>query len=303
MKIEIQVVFSFMYRNMNIVIIADCHTNEEVNLLLYTLKSFCSLQDKFNPIIVGNFDYRVKEQMSTLAIVPYPRTTTMGYLKFLIQDRDFQDDEWIILMKSGDMMLEVPPNLLDPECDGYIGMQYLGVGKGYSILPEAETQNIETIHNFIKLHQDKILAEPGFSGSAIRAKYLKKYFDFYDSNESYLLQYIEKLSNAAFLVSPIVYRRPCVPKLNYEQNFIPNEFSSDNKDLTTLEKIELTDEIIRKSDKVMCWIGKLKETQNDMILAYKEKRNPNMIVRREILDGLMEEMNSIFEIVVDNDLF
>lgn len=284
---------------MNVLIISDCHSNEDIKNIVETLKSCsCFKPAKYTVTILGNFHPKLKEQVASMPVKLYPKTTSMGYLKLLMDDQFFPDDDWIILIKGGDLFIDNPFNSAHSNCDGFVGMQYLGSGKDHHPFPQAEKQTVDTINEFIKLHQNEIIGEAGLSGTAIRAKYLKKYFAFYETNESQLLQFIENLSDMTFLTSPIVYRKPCVLK----DEFIPNEFLSSNKSMNILEQIELGDEIIRKSDQLMCLFGKFKDTQNEMILAKKENREPDTTIRQQILDDITNEMNSIFGLIVDNDL-
>jgi hypothetical protein len=264
---------------MNVVIITECQTNADIRDMVETLRSVPILKCKANIKIIGNFHPELIDQLPNDAI-PFPKTTMMGYLNFLIQDQKYSDDEWILLMKSGDLLLKNPFDIiLDPECDGFVGLQYVGVKQTFSNLSKY-------------IEENDLLIGLGFSGTAIRVKFLKKFFEFYDQNEFYFFQFIEKLSNSGFLSSPVTYQSQPIPLGD----------DSGEKSLTLLEKFDLGEQILEKLKNLPDLISKLEESQRELILAYKDNREFKDPNRDVIFNKLVDNLDSILAIIVDNNL-
>ena len=265
---------------MNIVIIVtDCDTDQNKDLLVETIRSLC----KCKPYIIGYFAPQIVEQvMKMSSVTAYPKSTSMGYLKLFIEDDHLKDDEMIMFLKSGTILISDPAEI-DLDSDGHVGMQFEG----------NEHCTIETVHNYIE--KNDLKCTPGLSGSAIRVGFLREFFKHYECNETQLLQFIESLSNVSFLISPNVYR--------VTSEFINGKIGHfEVKSHDIMGKYELTDQIIGKLKNFSNMIDSLDETQKDMILAYKEKKEYNITLRRAVFDRLTSEIDNIFEMLVENDL-
>lgn len=264
---------------MNIIIVTDCDTNQAKDLLVESIRSL----RKCKPYIIGYFDPQIVEYvMKMSSVTAYSKTTSMGYLKLFIEDDYLKDDEMVMFLKSGTLLISDPLDI-DLESDGHVGMQFEG----------SEYCTIDTVHDYIE--KNDLKCTPGFSGSAIRAGFLRQFFKHYECNETQLLQFIESLSNVSFLISPNVYRTTEVYEFKCPKDF---EIKSHN----IMGKYELTDQIIEKLKNFSNMIDSLEETQKDMILAYKEKREYNVSLRKDVFEKLTSEIDEVFEMLIENDL-
>jgi len=263
---------------MNVIIITDCDTNERKDLLVETIRSL----SKCKPYIIGYFDPQIVEHvMKMLSVIAYPKSTSMGYLKLFIEDDYLKDDEMVMFLKSGTLLITNPTDI-DLESDGHIGMQFEG----------SEFCTIDTVHSYIE--RNDLKCTPGFSGSAIRVGFLRQFFKHYENNETQLLQFIESLSNVSFLITPNVYRT--------SEEFIVGDKHFEIKSHNIMGKYKLTDQIIGKLRNFSNMIDNLEETQRDMILAYKEKKEYNVSLRTGVFEKLTSEIDEIFEMLIENDL-
>jgi hypothetical protein len=263
---------------MNIVIITDYDTNQCKDLLVETIKSL----NKYKSYVIGYFAPQILKQVTQLSrVTAYPKSTSMGYLKLFIEDDNLKDYEMVTLIKSGTLLIS---NTLDLNSDGHVGIQYVG----------SEQCTVDTVHDYIE--KNDLKCTPGFSGTAIRVGFLREFFKHYELNETQLLQFIEELTNVSFLTSPNVYsaseNKPLIP--------IDNHFNVKSHHI--MEKYELTEQIIEKLKNFSNMIDSLEETQKDMIIAYKEKREYNVSLRSNVFDKLTSEIDQVFEILVENDL-
>ena len=201
---------------------------------------------------------------SNIQTESYPKGSQTSYLAAYLAEKELQENEWIVLIKGGDLLLNCGLDFLGDDYDGYVGTHYLGVGKERQILPEAENQSIGTIDDFIKTHQENIISEPGFSGTAIRVKFLKKFFEFYGPNESHLLQFVEGLSRVQYLTSSIVFRRPLYRKTNIEEK-------EELRKRDLLETIKFNGKLIEKLDLIGDLTIQVKKMQDMIIHAYKNE--------------------------------
>ena len=267
---------------MNIVIVTDCDTNQAKDLLVETIKSL----RKCKPYIIGYFDPQIVEYvMKMSSVTAYPKSTSMGYLKLFIEDDYLKDDEMVMFLKSGTILISDPLDI-DLDSDGHIGMQFEG----------NEHCTIDTVHNYIE--KNDLKCTPGLSGTAIRVGFLREFFKHYECTETQLLQFIESLSNVSFLISPNVYRTNG-EFIDFSVRKI-DKFEVKSHDI--MGKYELTDQIIGKLKNFSNMIDSLDETQKDMILAYKEKKEYNVVLRRTVFERLTSEIDCIFEMLIENDL-
>lgn len=134
------------------------------------------------------------------------------HYELLINEENLHPEDWIIFLDDDDLLLNNSLNFLDENSDGYVGLQYVGVDLNKDILPDEEKQSIDSVYKFISKNKNNITVADDFSGSAIRTKYLRKYFEMNVERLPYiedtkLMNFIEILPKHKVLTEPIVYHR------------------------------------------------------------------------------------------------
>lgn len=153
------------------------------------------------------------------------------HIEALVQTQDVDDEDFIMFLDDNDILLRNTSAHIRPGVNGFIGYQLLGLDCNGEMIPGAEIATIDTINNLIITHYREMQKANGFSGTALRFKYLKEYFEQEHPNVSGFHRQVEDILLMKFIEEkvpgvidihdvPFVFRRIKTTRSLWTTNWI-----------------------------------------------------------------------------------
>ena len=163
-----------------------CATIEGVKYLKEAVLS--ALKQSFNPVVrISIFTMESLETLNPL-IEAYPERifitkqpnllSQFDNLAYLCENSKLSASDWVIFLDDDDILLNMGDKL-DPNINGFVGYQYIGVTRDNQQIPENGQVNVENVQNFISTNSGNIMEADDFSGTSLRFEYVREYFKFH----------------------------------------------------------------------------------------------------------------------------
>ena len=98
------------------------------------------------------------------------------HIKSLVETQNLADEEFVVFCDDDDLILELPKEL-NSDINGFVGYQFIGQDIKGNIIPGQEDATIVSVGNLIRQYHSTMIWADDFSGTSIRFKYLKQYFN------------------------------------------------------------------------------------------------------------------------------
>jgi hypothetical protein len=126
-------------------------------------------------------------------ILRVDRLDQFEHIRLLTEGQRLNDDDWVIFLDDDDMFVLDPSKYLLDDVSGFVGYQFIPESSE-GVISESYDLNIRGLHDFVKKYYKSMLWEDDFSGTSIRYKYLKSYF-----NQDYKPVFPRSLEDTKFM--------------------------------------------------------------------------------------------------------
>ncbi len=184
-------------------------------LSIYTTESLNSIDD---------FLSKNNIQLSYEIVIRDRPYTQFEHIEALVETQELKDNDWVMFLDDDDMLLQNAFRYMSDKVDGFVGYQFIGEGIERQEIPGQESVDIASISDLLSKYGNIMLKADDFSGTSLRFKYLKQYFNLRSQKkmnkvdkrveDTILMNYIEqdipnaiKITDNPDVVTPFVFHR------------------------------------------------------------------------------------------------